>query len=65
MRTAEGDSQTMTSGTDGGAAGEDGKMDPDVPLNGIVKRPSDKGGEKTSSVFGVASHAINGVSVLS
>ena len=55
----------MTSETDGGAAGEYGKMDPDVPLNGIVKRLSDKGGEKTSSVFGVVSHALNGVSVLS
>ena len=27
----------MTSGSDGGSAGEDGKMDPDVPLNDIVK----------------------------
>ena len=33
-------------------------------LNGIVKRLNDKGGEKTSSVFGVVSHALNGVSVL-
>lgn len=55
----------MTSETDGGAAGEDGKMDPDVPPNGIVKKlNNDKGGEKPSSVFGVVSHALNGVSVL-
>lgn len=55
----------MTSGTDGGAAGEDGKMDPDAPPNGIVKQPNDdKGGEKPSSMFSVVSHALNGVSVL-
>lgn len=41
----------MTSGNDGGAAGEDGKVDPDVPIDGSDKMLNAKGGEKISQIL--------------
>ena len=41
----------MTSGNDGGAAGEDGKMDPDVPIDGSDKMLNAKGGEKILQIL--------------
>ena len=41
----------MTSGNEGGAAGEDGKMDPDVPPDGIDKMLYAKGCEKILQVL--------------